>query len=326
MAATPPSKPRILVTRKLPTDVEARIAQNYQATLNSADQLYSSDELIAAAADYDGLLITSFDKFRAEVIARLPASIRMIATVSVGYDHIDIPAAKARNIAVSNTPDVLTNATADIAMLLILGAARGAHWGGRMVRNIPWQGVTMISPLGSDVSGKRLGILGMGRIGQAVARRARGFEMELHYHNRTESPAAKALGARYHARLDDMLPHCDVLSINCASTPETRGSINAARLALLPDGAILVNSARGDIIDEEALFAALKSGKPAAAGLDVYRNEPNIDRRFLELDNVFLLPHLGSATQGTRTAMGMRAADNLDAFFTGQKPRDLLTV
>jgi glyoxylate reductase len=263
--------------------------------------------------------------FATGLIAKLPTSVKIIATFSVGHEHVDIAAARQRNIAVTNTPDVLTNATADIALLLILGAARGAYWGERLIREDRWTSFSVVAPLGFDVSGKRLGILGMGRIGQAVAKRARAFDMELHYHNRRPVAPDLAHGARYHASLDQMLPHCDFLSINCASTPETRGIVNDKLIAKLPNGAIIVNSARGDIIDDDALIAALKSGKLAAAGLDVYRNEPRIDPRFRSLDNIFLLPHLGSATHDTRTAMGMRAADNLDAFFAGRKPADLLT-
>jgi glyoxylate reductase len=224
---------------------------------------------------------------------------------------------------VTNTPDVLTEATADIAMLLILGAARGASWGERMVREGRWTW-SPTSPLGLDVTGRTLGIIGMGRIGQALARRARGFDMPIHYYNRRRLPAEQEQGATYHARLEDMLPLCHFLSINCASTPETRGMINDEVIRQLPDGAVVVNSARGDIVNDDDLIAALRSGKLAAAGLDVFRNEPKIDPRFRELDNVFLLPHLGSATPNTRTAMGMRAVDNLEAFFRDGKPRDRL--
>ena len=318
--------PRLLVTRHLPREVETRLAKAYQADLNADDHSMSEAEILTGARDKDALLITSMDKcFATGIIAKLPASVKIIATFSVGHEHVDIAAARGRNIAVTNTPDVLTNATADIALLLILGAARGAHWGERMVREDRWNSWSPTAPLGLDVSGKRLGILGMGRIGQAVAKRARSFDMELHYHNRRPVAADLAHGARYHATLDQMLPYCDFLSINCASTPETRSIVNDRLIGKLPDGAIIVNSARGDIIDDDALIAALKSGKLAAAGLDVFRNEPKIDPRFRSLDNVFLLPHLGSATLGTRIAMGMRAADNLDAFFAGRKPADLLT-
>ena len=325
MAAAGPEKARILVTRKMMPDVEKRIASAFRATLNADDRNLGEAEILAQAAHHDGLLVTSFEKFSAGFIPALPASIRIIATHSVGYDHLSIPQAKARNIAVTNTPGVLTDATADVAMLLILGAARGASWGDRMVRENRWGETTLISPLGFDVSGKRLGILGMGRIGQAVARRARGFGLELHYHSRTPVAPGQEHGACYHPSFDAMLPHCDFLSVNCASTPVTRGIVNTRAIALLPDGAIVVNSARGDIIDDEALIAALSSGKLAAAGLDVFRNEPQIDPRYRQLENVFLLPHIGSATPGTRSAMGHKCIDNLEDFFRGERPRDLLT-
>jgi lactate dehydrogenase-like 2-hydroxyacid dehydrogenase len=321
-----PTKKRVLVTRKLPKPVEARLrlSKDFVARLNAEDVPLGHRELHDKSQGMDGLLITPGEKFSAESIAALPQSVRIIATFSVGHDHIDLQAAKARGIAITNTPDVLTDATADIAMLLILGAARGASWGDRMVRENRWASWSPTAPLGHDVTGKRLGILGMGRIGQALAKRARGFDIEIHYFNRTRLAPDKEQGARYHSSLDDMLPFSDFLSINCASTPETRGIIDAKVLSKLPEGAILVNSARGDIINDDDLIAALKSGRLAAAGLDVFRNEPKIDPRFRELENIFLLPHLGSATPDTRTAMGMRAVDNLEQFFTGKPPRDRL--
>ena len=321
-----PALPRLLVTRRLSPEVETRLGKAYRAQFNADDHQMSEVEILKNAEDKDALLITPMDKFFATgIIAKLPSSIKIIATFSVGYEHVDIAAARQRNIAVTNTPDVLTNATADIALLLLLGAARGAYWGERMVREDRWNSWSPTEPLGFDVTGRRLGILGMGRIGQAVAKRAQAFDMDLHYHNRRPIAADLAHGARYHADLDDMLPYCDFLSINCASTPETRGLVNETLIAKLPKGAIIVNSARGDIIDDDALIAALRSGRLAAAGLDVFRNEPKIDPRYRTLDNVFLLPHLGSATRDTRIGMGMRAADNLDAFFAGRKPADLLT-
>ncbi|WP_373504476.1 2-hydroxyacid dehydrogenase [Aestuariivirga sp.] len=325
MAAAGPERPRILVTRKMMPDVERRISEVFRATLNAEDLPLSKDEILAQAAQYDGILLTSFDKLGPDFIPALPPSIRIIATHSVGYDHLSIPQARAKGVAVTNTPGVLTDATADISMLLILGAARGASWGDRMVRGNTWGETTLVSPMGHDVSGKRLGILGMGRIGQAVAMRARGFGMELHYHSRKPVSGDDEHGARYHARFEDMLPHCDFLSINCASTPETRGIVNAKTISQLPDGAIVVNTARGDIVDDGDLIAALSSGKLAAAGLDVFKGEPNIDPRYRELENVFLLPHIGSATPGTRSAMGHKCIDNLEQFFRGEKPTDLLT-
>lgn len=326
MPASVQGKPVVVVTRKLPGDVEQRLANLFDCRFNTADALYSGDDLVRLAEGADALLVTPVDKVNADLISRLPGSIKAIATFSVGYDHIDVPAARARGIAVTNTPDVLTDATADIAMLLLLGAARGASWGERMVRENRWGAWTPTHPLGLDVSGQRLGIYGMGRIGRAVAKRAAAFDMQIHYHNTRRPDAPPAPGAVFHQTLDAMLPHCDFLSIHCASTPATRGTINARTLALLPDGAVLVNTARGDIVDDDSLIAALKSGKLAAAGLDVFKGEPNIDPRYRDLDNVFLLPHLGSATRRTRSAMGMRAVDNLEAFFAGRTPGDLLTA
>ncbi len=325
MAVTGPDRPRVLVTRKMMPDVERRIETAFRATLNVSDTPMTDGEVLEQARHHDALLLTSFDKFGPGFIPALPDSIRIIATHSVGYDHLSLPQARAKGLAVTNTPGVLTDATADIAMLLLLGAARGASWGDRMVRENRWGATTLISPLGFDVSGRRLGILGMGRIGQAVARRAKGFGMDLHYHSRKAVAVSDEHGARYHLRFEDMLPHCDFLSINCASTPETKGIINQKSIALLPDGAVVVNSARGDIVEDGALIAALQSGKLAAAGLDVFKGEPDIDPRYRKLDNVFLLPHIGSATPGTRSAMGHKCIDNLEAFFRGERAPDLLT-
>lgn len=322
---TSASRPRILVTRKLPERVQARLIRDYDARLNETDRQYGAEDIISGAKDCGGLLVTPTDRITAGLIKALPQSVRIIATFSVGYDHIDLEAAARRGIMVTHTPEVLTDATADIAMLLLLGAARGAHWGERMVREGRWGAWAPTHPLGLDVTGRRLGILGMGRIGQAVAARARAFGMRIHYHNRKRLARELEQGARYHEDFAAMLPHCDFLSINCASTEETRGLINGETIAALPPGAVIVNTARGDIVDDDALISALRSGHVAAAGLDVFNGEPDIDPRYCELENVFLLPHLGSATPDTREAMGMRAADNLDAFFAGRRPGDALT-
>ncbi len=316
------NSPKLLVTRKLTSPVEEAVSELFVSQLNDNDEPTTADRIIANANGCDGLMVTSMDKFPAAVINALPASVKIISTVSVGHEHIDLDAAKARGIIVTNTPGVLTEATADIALLLMLGAARGAYWGERMVREKTWAGSSIIHPLGSDFSGQRLGILGMGRIGQAVARRATGFGMKLHYHNR--KPVEQTYGGEFHDTLEAMLPHCDFLSINCAMTPETKHLINAERIAMLPRGAIVVNTARGDIVHDDSLISALQSGHLAAAGLDVFSGEPNIDARYRDLNNVFLLPHLGSATQGTRSAMGFRALDNLKAFFAGKPPADRL--
>jgi glyoxylate reductase len=317
-------RPAILVTRKLPDAVTARLSRDYRATLNPADRRYSAEELIAAAGGHDALLIAPTERMTAETIGALPASVRAVATFSVGFEHIDLPAAKARGLIVTNTPDVLTDATADIAMLLILGAARRASEGERMVREDRWTGLGLTEMLGRHITGKRLGILGMGRIGRALAKRARGFDMTIHYTNRRRLPPDLEQGARFHPEPEDLLPHCDVLSINCPASTATHHFLNAERIARLPDGAIVVNSARGTIVDDAALAAALRTGKLFAAGLDVYENEPRIHPEYRALPNAFLLPHLGSATIETRDAMGFKCLDNLDAVFAGREPPDRL--
>ncbi len=319
------AKPKIFVTRKLPAPVEARLKVDFDVVLNKRDVILTNREIVKAIAGFDGILAAPTDKCNVDLISALPDSVKILATFSVGYDHIDISAAKKSGLVVTNTPDVLTDATADIAILLMLGAARGAYWGEQMVRQQTWGQWSPTAPLGMDVTGRRLGILGMGRIGQAVARRARGFDMEIHYHNRSKLPDNLELGAIFHSKLDDLLPTCHFLSINCGSTPQTRGSLNKETIQLLPGGAIVINTARGDIINDDALIKALQSGKIAAAGLDVFNNEPDIDPRYRTMDNVFLLPHLGSATLQTRIAMGMRAVDNLEQFFAGKPPRDQVT-
>jgi lactate dehydrogenase-like 2-hydroxyacid dehydrogenase len=317
-----PNKPVIFVTRNLPDAVTQRLTASYDARLNPADNVLAPEQLLKGAEGAEALLVTPTDKLTAELISRLPASIRMIATFSVGYEHIDVNAAKARGLPVSNTPDVLTDATADIALLLMLGAARRAYEGERAVREATWKSWSTTYMLGTHMTGKRLGIFGMGRIGQAVAKRARAFDMQIHYYNRRRLPQQLELGAIYHASADEMLPVCDFLSINAPGGPETLHWLNAARIARLPDKAIVVNTARGGLVDDNALIAALRSGKLFAAGLDVFEGEPNLNPEYRALPNVFLLPHLGSATIDTRNAMGFKALDNLDAFFAGRELPD----
>lgn len=318
------TRPRIFITRKLPADVEARAARTYDAMISTDNHLPNRDDILAGADGRDGLLVTVTDRIDAALIAALPESIRIISTFSVGYDHVDVAAAAARGIAVTNTPDVLTDATAEIALLLMLGAARGATSGISTLREGRWTNWAPTGMLGTELSGKRLGILGLGRIGRATAGRARAFGMEIHYHSRHRLPPDLEGGATYHADIASLFGASDVLSIHCASTPGTRRIVNRETLDLLPRGAILVNTARGDIVDDDALIEALASGRIAAAGLDVYNNEPNLHPGYLALSNAFLLPHLGSATVETRNAMGFRALDNLDDFFAGRAPRDLV--
>ena len=315
-------KPVVLVTRKLPEAVEARLDRDYQAVFNAEDRLYTTAELLALAEGADGILPCHTEHLSAEVIARLPERVRVVANMSVGVDHVDLGAAKSRGIVVTNTPDVLSDATAEIAMLLLLGAARRASEGERLVRAREWRDWSPAFMVGTQVTGKRLGIVGMGRVGQVAAWRGRGFDMAVHYYNRRRLPAEQEAGAVYHETLEDLLPQCDFLSLHCPATPDSRNLLNAERIALLPDGAIVVNTARGAIVDDEALIAALRSGKLAAAGLDVFNNEPDIHPGYRDLANSFLLPHIGSATRETRDAMGFRACDNLDAFFAGREPGD----
>jgi lactate dehydrogenase-like 2-hydroxyacid dehydrogenase len=318
------SKPVVLVTRKLPQAVEDRLRRDYDPRFNDEDRLYTTDELIERAEGAEAILPCHTEHFSADVIARLPDSVRAIANFSVGVDHVDLVAAKARGIIVTNTPDVLSDATAELTILLMLGAARRASEGERLVRTGEWDTWSPSFMVGIQVTGKRLGIIGMGRVGHVTARRARGFDMEIHYSDVRRLPADREAGAIYHETTEDLLPHCDFLALHCPATPETRHLLNAERIALLPDGAIVVNAARGSIVDETALIDALKSGKLAAAGLDVYENEPNINPAFRDIRNTFLLPHIGSATRETRDAMGFRALDNLDAIFAQRQPRDRL--
>jgi lactate dehydrogenase-like 2-hydroxyacid dehydrogenase len=315
-------KPVVLVTRKLPEAVEDRLRRDYQPRLNPDDRLYSKDALIEAAAGADAIIPCHTERFSAEVIARLPASVRIIANFSVGYDHVDVEAAKGRGLVVTNTPEVLSDATAELTILLMLGAARRAGEGERLVRTRTWRDWSPSFMVGTQVSGKRLGIVGMGRVGRVTARRARGFDMQIHYHDLQRLPSDLEAGAIYHPTPEDLMPHCDFLAFHCVATPQTRKMLNSDRIALLPPGAIVINASRGAVIDDEALIAALKSGKVAAAGLDVYNNEPDIHPGYRELPNTFLMPHIGSATKETRDAMGFRALDNLDAFFAGREPKD----
>jgi len=308
------AKPVLALARTLPEEVEARAARDYDIRIAPVDTpALGGEALVAHAADADGLLVAPGNAVTAEAIAALPDSVKVIATFSVGFDHIDLEAARARGLIVTNTPDVLTDATADIAMLCMLGAARRAGEGESMMRTGEWIGWAPTQMMGVQVTGKRLGIIGMGRIGRAVAKRARAFDMTIHYQSRTRLDPALAGDAIYHETVEDLLPHCDFVSLHCPANPETTGLMNADRLARLPWGAVLVNTARGAVVDDDAVIAALKSGQLAAAGLDVFTGEPNVHPGYRDLHNTFLLPHLGSATIETRNAMGFRALDNLDA-------------
>lgn len=314
------NKHEVLVTRKLPNAVEAQLKRDYQARFNADDRLYDKSDILSKCDGCDAILASPTDKFDAALMGDLPSSVRIISTFSVGYEHIDLNTARERNIIVTNTPDVLTAATADLAMLLLLGAARRAYEAEQILRSSQWRTWETTSMLGTQVTGKRLGILGMGRIGRSMAQRARGFEMEVHYHDQIRLTPDEEQGAIYHSRGEDLLPHSDFLSIHCPATVETHHWLNRERIDQLPKGAIVINTARGTIVDDEALIAALNSGRLASAGLDVYEGEPNINDGYRSIKNAMLLPHIGSATRETRDAMGFKCLENLDAYFSGQAP------
>jgi lactate dehydrogenase-like 2-hydroxyacid dehydrogenase len=316
------AKPVLLVTRRMPQAVEARAARDYEARLTASDT--PIPDLLARAAGADAVLTCPGDAFDAALIGALPDSVRVIATFSVGYDHIDVGAANARGIAVCNTPDVLSLATAETALLLILAASRRAGEGERMIRAGRWAGWAPTQLLGVGAAGRRLGIFGMGRIGRELARLAGGLGMTIHYRDMVRLPPALEAGAIYHDDDATFLPVCDVLSLHAPGGGSTRHWLNAARIAQLPRGAVVVNAARGTLVDDAALIAALRSGQVGYAGLDVYDGEPKVHPGYLELENVVLLPHLGSATVETRDAMGFLALDGIDAVLAARAPANLI--
>jgi len=318
------TKPRLWITRRLSDATLERAARDYDVVINHEDTPGTAEELIAASAEFDAIIPCHSEHFSADVVAQFSDRLKIVANHSVGVDHCDLPALKARGIAVTNTPDVLSDATAELAMLLMLGAARHAVAGDRIVRTGAWDSWSPAFMVGKQVTGARLGIIGMGRVGRAFAAKARGFDMEIHYYNRSELPADQAQGAIYHDSVESLLGVADFLSLHCPATPDTTNLMNADRFALLPEGAVVVNTARGALVDEAALLDAMASGRVAAAGLDCFQVEPGGNPAFAAHENIFMLPHIGSATRKTRDAMGFRALDNLDAFFAGQTPGDLL--
>lgn len=318
------SKPTIWISRKLSDNTQARAARDYEVILNHDDVISSADDIVAMSAKVDAIVPCHSEIFDADVVARLADRVKIIANHSVGVDHCDLAAFKARGIIVTNTPDVLSDATAEIAMLLMLGAARRAPEGDQMVRSGNWKTWSPSFMVGTQVTGKRIGMVGMGRVGQVMAQRCRGFGMQVHYHNRSRLPADREHGAIFHPTIETLLPVSDFLSLHCPATPQTTGLMNAERLGLLPTGAIVINTARGALIVEDDLVAAIRSGHIAAAGLDCFVTEPGGNSAFADYPNIFMLPHIGSATRETRDAMGFRALDNLDAFFSGNQPRDRL--
>jgi lactate dehydrogenase-like 2-hydroxyacid dehydrogenase len=318
-------RPVVIATRRLPQAVEAELTRDFDARLNPEDRPLGPDGLRAALSTADALLCTVTDRLTAEVLSADPLRTRLLANFGVGFNHIDIDAAKGRGLAVSNTPDVLTDATADIAMTLLLMVARRAGEGERQLRGGGWTGWRPTHMLGTQVSGKTLGLVGMGRIARAVAQRAHaGFGMNVIFHDPYPPPpeVARSLGAEQMPRLEDVLQRADFVSLHCPANPETRHLMNRDRLALMRRDAFLINTARGDVVDEAALVDALQAGRLAGAGLDVYEREPQVTPALLTMENVVLFPHLGSATRETRVAMGLRALENLRLFFQGAPLRD----
>jgi lactate dehydrogenase-like 2-hydroxyacid dehydrogenase len=319
------TKPILVVTSHYTKEVEDRIDWDYNARRNPNQFPFSQQELLSTAEGADALFITPVDRLDSAFFQKVSPTIRIIATYSVGFEHIDLEAAAVRNIPIAYTPGVNNEATADIAMLLLLGASRRAYEAQELVRTGAWK-----HPLGTDtllgwqLGGKVLGILGMGRVGQSVARRARGFGMKIHYSNGSKLPAEIAGDAVYHEDPSDLLRASQFLSLHAPETPQTRHFLNSRAISLLPPGAIVVNTARGGLVVDDDLIAALKSGRVAAAGLDVFEDEPKLHPEYILLKNTFLLPHIGSATIETRTAMGMLALDNVEAVLNGRPAPTLI--
>ena len=319
------NKPKVIVTRRWPAEVEAELRAHFDVELNGDDTPFSRERLAEAFARTDAVFPTVTDRIDAEVLSAEPMRARFIGNFGVGYNHIDIAAAKARGLVVTNTPDVLTDATADLAMALLFAVARRLGEGERHVRAGAWTGWRPTHMVGTQITGKTLGLIGFGRIGRAVARKAhRGFDMKILAHDPFPPDAATlaGLGATMAESIDQVLAEADFVSLHCPATPENRHLIDASRLARMRRDAYLVNTARGDIVDEAALAAALRAGTIAGAALDVHEFEPKISPELASVENVVLLPHLGSATKETREAMGMRVLENALAFFAGREPRD----
>jgi lactate dehydrogenase-like 2-hydroxyacid dehydrogenase len=318
------TKPILVVTSRYPKEVEDRIDRDYDARRNPNQFPFSQQKLISTAEGADALFITPADRLDSGFFQKISPTVKVIATYSVGFEHIDLEAAARRKIPVAYTPGVNSEATADIAMLLLLGASRRAYEAQQLVRTGAWRPLSPDMLLGWQIGGKVLGILGMGRVGQAVARRARGFGMKIHYYDTSELPAGIAGDAVYHDDPLDLLRVSQFLSLHAPETPQTHHFLNSKTIGLLPFGAVVVNTARGGLVVDDDLISALKSGRIAAAGLDVFEGEPQLHPEYLSLKNTFLLPHIGSATIETRTAMGMLALDNVDAVLSGGPPPTLV--
>ena len=314
-------KPKILVSRKISDGAEEILKQEFDVTLNLEDNPYPYEELIKLVNNYDGLISTSFDKLDKNFFDSLTGRLKVIGHVGVGYDNINTQSAKEKNIKVSNTPNVLNDAVAEITILLILASSRRIGEAYNLVKTNTWKDhrpdITKLM-VGNEITGKTLGIIGMGRIGQIVADRARAFNMKIIYFNRNKLSKDLEKDAAYYSDLKSMLPNCDYVSLHTPATPETKNIINSETLKLFPKHSVFINTSRGSTVDDDALIEALKNKKIYGAGLDVFNNEPNLDKRYLELDNCFVLPHVGSATHETRLAMSMLAVNNLKCFFSNK--------
>jgi glyoxylate reductase len=324
VAEARPHRPKVIVTRRLPLAIEKRMAELFDVEFNRDDLPMDAATLADAVARADVLVPTVTDRIDAALLARAGDRLKLVANFGMGVDHIDLKAARARGILVTNTPGVLTEDTADMTMALILSVPRRLAEGEKLIRSGQWTGWSPTGMLGHRIKGKRLGIIGMGRVGQAMAQRARAFGLSIHYHNRRRLPQVveESLGATWEPDLDTMLRSIDIVSVNCPHTSETHHLLDARRLALLGPHVYLINIARGEIVDEEALMDALESGRIAGAGLDVFEHEPAVDPRMLALDNVVLLPHMGSATHEARTATGDKVIANIRAWADGHRPPD----
>ncbi len=323
----PGKKLSVVVTRRLPDPVETRMSELFNVKLREDDVPLSKDALVSAMKEADVLVPAITDSIDAAMLAQAGEKLKLIANYGAGVDHIDVATARQRGILVSNTPDVMTDDTADMTLALILGVTRRVAEGMRMAQSGEWKGWAPTAMLGGRIAGRRLGILGMGRIGQAVARRAAAFGMQVHYHNRKQlrPEIEDALDATYWDSLDQMASRVDILSINCPHTPSTFHLMNARRLKLMKPGAVIVNTSRGEVIDENALTRMLRAGELAGAGLDVFERGHEINPRLKELPNVILLPHMGSATTEGRIEMGEKVLINIKTFADGHRPPDLVT-
>lgn len=318
-------KPIAYLCRRFTDDVETALRKRYDLRVNEGDSILTTREILSFAKGVEVLFCTATETINRDVLCQLSPELRYVATLSVGHDHIDLSAANDLGIEVIHTPDVLSDACAEIAMMLILNACRRGYEADRMVRSGTWTGWSPTQLLGVGLKGKRLAIFGMGRIGREIAIRAAIFGMQIHYHNRRQLPSEQEASAIYHSQLEEAMSLADVFVIAAPGSPQLNGIINASRIARMPRGAVLVNISRGELVDDDALITALSSGHLFAAGLDVFANEPDVDQRYSKLDNVFLSPHIGSATCETRDAMGWLLINGLDALYQGHTPENLLT-